>query len=134
MNKRKQAGMSAYVLVLLLAVSGFLLKCAFAVVPLYSENYYIAAALRSLAENHPTDLAKITKAQAKRELSKIYMLNNVRSEGAQALVVDKSKEATLIIVEYEARVPIIGNIDAVLSFKNVLDSSSPDECCSVKEE
>lgn len=134
MNKNKQAGMSLYALLIILLVAGFFMLLGFKLVPAYAENMYIRSALKSLAEEHSTELAQMNKGKIRTELSRFYMLNNVRSDGAKALEIDRQKERTLIIVAYEVRVPIIGNVDAVMSFNNVLDSSKPEECCSVDEE
>jgi hypothetical protein len=57
----------------------------------------------------------------------------VRGEAAKALNVERRQEKTIISVNYETRIPFLANIDVVVKFDNVLDSSRPDECCSVSE-
>ncbi|BFM20356.1 hypothetical protein R50076_14050 [Gilvimarinus japonicus] len=106
--------------------------CAFKVVPIYAENYYITAGLKTLAEDNP-DLSKMSTNDIKKAMNRYYTINNVRSEGAKQLEVVRNSRNLLVINEYESRVPLLANIDVVVSFKNVLDSDRPDECCKAAE-
>lgn len=134
MSLKRQQGMNTALLLFVLVMCGFLLTCFFKLGPAYLDNKYITDALRNLAENHPDDLKELSKSTIQSELQKYYTINNVRGEAAQSLTVDRTKEKTLISVNYETRVPLLANIDVVMKFNNVLDSSQPDKCCSVEEE
>lgn len=134
MTYRTQKGISSGLLLFVLAMCGFLLTCFFKLGPSYLDNSYITDALKSLAENHQDDLKTLSKSAIRSELGKYYSINNVRGDAAKALEVDRQKEKTLISVSYEVRVPLIFNIDAVMKFDNVLDSSNPEACCTVSEE
>lgn len=134
MNKNKQAGMNSLMLLFVLVSFGFFLTCLFKVGPAYLDNRFIVSALRALAEQHPQDLAVLSKSTIRQELDKFYMLNNVRGDAAKALEVERRQEKTIIKVAYETRIPFIANLDVVVKFNNVLDSSRPDECCSASEE
>ena len=125
--------MNSLLLLFVLASFGFFLTCFFKVGPAYLDNHYIVAALRDLAEEHPDDLAHLSKSTIRQELSKFYTINNVRGEAAKSLEVERKQDKTIISVAYETRVPFIANIDVVIKFNNVLDSSRPDECCSVSD-
>lgn len=133
MNRTKQAGMHKLLLLLIVLVVGTVLWCVIKIAPAYVDNMYIVEALRSIAENHPDDLHVLPKSQIRQELSKFYTVNNVRGEAAKALEIERLKEKTLISISYETRIALFYNIDAVLRFNNVLDSSQPEECCSVQE-
>lgn len=133
MNRSKQKGINTLLLLFILVMSGFLLLCFFKLGPAYLDNRYVVEALKTLAQNHPDDLQLLTRSQISSELSKFYMLNNVRGEITNTLDIDRQKEKTLISVSYEVRTPLIANVDAVIKFNNVLDSSQPDECCSASE-
>jgi hypothetical protein len=128
----KQSGLSAISLLLVLVIAAFLMLCAFKVVPIYAENYYITAGLKTLAEDNP-DLSKMSTNDIKKAMNRYYTINNVRSEGAKQLEVVRNSRNLLVINEYESRVPLLANIDVVVSFKNVLDSDRPDECCKAAE-
>lgn len=133
-TKSTQKGMSTLLLLFVLVCFGLILTCFFRLGPTYLDNYYIRDALRSLAEDHPEDLTELSKETIRKELSEYYSINNVRGEAAKALEVERKKDKTLIMVNYEVRVPLLGNVDAVVKFENVLDSSQPDECCDPPEQ
>lgn len=134
MSLKKQLGMNTGLLLFVLVMCGFLLTCFFKLGPAYLDNKYITDALRSLAESHPEDLKELSKSNVRNELNKYYMINNVRGEAANNLEVERFKEKTLISVNYEVRVPLLANIDVVMKFDNVLDSSKPEECCKPEKE
>lgn len=133
MSLKKQAGMNLGLLLFVLLMCGFLLTCFFKLGPAYLDNMYITDALKKLAENHPEDLKDLSKSSIRSELDKYYIINNVRGDAAMALEVERLKEKTIISVSYEVRVPLLANVDAVMKFDNVLDSSQPDECCKAQE-
>lgn len=133
MNKNSQAGMSSLGLLFVLLIGAFALTCFFKLGPVYLDNWHISGALKSMGEQHATNLHQMSKDNIRSELSKFYTINNIRGEAAKALEVKRQKEYTLVIVAYEVRVPMFANIDVVLSFNNVLDSRNPDECCTPSE-
>lgn len=133
MGRSKQYGMNSLLMIFVLVMLGFILTCLFKLGPAYLDNYYIKDALRNLAEDHPDDLATLPKDTIRRELGNYYLINNVRGESANALEVERKANKSVISVNYEVRVPLIANVDAVIKFVNVLDSSRPDECCDAPE-
>lgn len=133
MNKNKQLGMNSLLLLFVLASFGFFLTCFFKLGPAYLDNYYIVDALKSLAEDHPEDLKDLSRDTIRQELSKYYTINNVRGEAAKALEIERKQDRTIITIAYENRIPFISNVDVVVKFNNVLDSSQPDKCCSSSE-
>lgn len=133
MNRSKQKGINTLLLLFVLSMAGFLLLCFFKLGPAYMDNQYVVEALESLAESHPDDLHLLTKTQINSELSKFYTINNVRGEITKSLEVERMRDKALISISYEVRVPLLANIDVVMNFDNVLDSSKPDECCKPSE-
>lgn len=133
MNKNKQAGMNSLLLLFVLASLGFFLTCFFKIGPAYLDNRYIVSALKSLAKDHPDDLAQLSRETIRQELSKFYTINNVRGDAAKALEIERRQDKTIITIAYETRISFLANIDVVVKFNNVLDSSRPDECCSASD-
>lgn len=133
MNKNKQIGIGGLGLLVVLLIAAFVLTCFFKLGPVYLDNWHIRGALKSMGEKHSTNLQQMSKESIRSELTKFYTINNIRDEAAKALEVKRQKEYTLLIVAYEVRVPMFANIDAVLSFNNVLDSRNPEECCTPSE-
>ena len=123
----KQQGISALSLLIVLLVSGFFLNCAIRLIPVYIDNMTVRSALTNLAED--PELSTMRKAEIRRRLNKQFDVNNVKDEAAQAVSIEKKVATTLININYEERVNIIANIDAVVTFKNQLDTNNPDLCC-----
>ena len=135
MNIRSQKGLSTESMLLIALVAIFAVTLFLKFFDFYYEDHLVRKGLQKLARDHPTDLAELSKSKIKGEMSKFYTLNGVRGkEVTEALDVDRKKETTLIIIAYEVRAPLFWNIDAVLKFNNVLDTSKPDECCSPPKE
>ncbi len=126
---KRQHGISMPLLVLIIAIGGFFLLCAFRLVPVYVENRYVVAALNSLGDN-PEELHTMSARQIRQELQRFYQINNVNSPGpTQNIDVDKRSASTVVNINYETRVPLLWNIDFMVSFENQLDSARPNACC-----
>ena len=127
----RQRGFSAPGVIFVLLVATFAAKVAYVVAPPIYDNYLVQNALKDLAERHAEGLKEVGKSTVSSDLSKFYSLNGVRSSVIlSALEVERLKERTLIKVDYEIRTPFMGNAEVVMVFKNHLDSSKPDECCT----
>lgn len=126
---KRQRGLGMLQWALVIAIAGFFLLFAFKVVPLYAENRYVESALRSLVASGDK-LEEMTNAEITKKLNNFYMINNVRSEGpTNNIKIEREAERALVTIDYETRVPLMYNIDLVLSFKNHLDSTKPTQCC-----
>lgn len=131
--KSYQTGAAPLKVMLILVVGAFFLLCAFTLIPLYAENHFITTGLKSIAGNGE-ELAKMKKRQIRTKLYRYYDLNNVRSEGAREIKITRTSGGVIVQNKYESRVPLFGNIDVVVNFNNVLDSTRMDECCQAPEE
>lgn len=124
----QQRGLTMISWVFVLAVLAFCGIFGFAVVPMYAENVYVVNALKSLAEPG-VNLAEMSDAEINKKLQNFYMVNNVRSDGAQNIVIDRKSKALLITIDYENRANLFWNIDVVTRFQNHLDADHPKLCC-----
>lgn len=125
---KHQAGLTMVSWIFVLAIVAFCGMFAFAVVPMYAENIYVVKALKNLAEPN-NNLSEMSNAEINKRLQNFYMINNVRSEGAQNIVIDRKSKNLLITIDYENRVNLFYNIDIVTSFQNHLDADNPNLCC-----
>ena len=123
----KQRGLSAVSLLIVLLVSAFFLNCAIRLIPLYVDNMTVRSALNSLAKE-PT-LSTMRKSQLKRKVNDYFNVNNMQDNLSQSISIEETPKTVLVNVNYEERVSIIFNIDAVVVFKNQLDVNNPDLCC-----
>ncbi len=128
-----QRGMSSLGWLSVLAIGGFIMLCVFRLTPAYMEDRYIQEALRSLADENG-EIQDMTNGEIRKKLSSFYMVNNIRSQSAKDIKIERKRDQILVKMEYEVRVPIMANVSAVMSFNNVWDSRRPYECCKPQSE
>ncbi len=131
--KQRQYGMSMSGWLFVILVLGITFTIVAKLAPLYAENRYVVEALKSLGET-PNGFESMTNREIEQKIYKFYTINGVRSEGAANIEIDRQTNKVLVSVNYEVRVPMFYNVDAVVSFNNVLDSKFPGECCSPRAE
>lgn len=121
MKHNKQQGLSALGLLIILAIGGFFLTIATRVGPLFLDNSFVNAALQSL-ENE--SVHTLTDRQIRRKLSDYFTVNNVRDVSVKDLVIERKKTATTVRLDYERRINFLANVDVVVVFENVYDTSA----------
>lgn len=88
--------------------------------PNYVQNYQIKDALQEVIKQ------AVAKKSSKEEIQDLFMrqlqVNDIRGMDFKNLVSERQKDKLFITFNYESRVHIIGNIDAVLVFKNRVES------------
>jgi len=125
---QSQQGLTLISWIFVLIIVAFCGIFAFRVVPMYSENVYVQNALKSLAEPG-TKVSEMSDSEIRKKLSNFYSVNNVRSEGAQDIVIERKSNSVIVKIDYEARANLFYNIDIVMSFQNHLDGDQPNLCC-----
>ena len=125
---QQQRGLTLISWIFVAAILAFCGMFAFAVVPMYAENMYVVKALKSLAEPG-AQVNEMSDAEIKKKLQNFYMVNNVRSDGPQNILIDRKSKNLLIKIDYEIRTNLFYNIDIVTSFQNHLDGDQPALCC-----
>ena len=128
MSIKRQQGLSSTGWLFVIAVFGAILTIVAKLAPFYLDNRVVVATLNTLAED--SAFPSMAPNQVRSKLQKTFTINAIRGKPLQALKVTKKKNVMLVTVAYEERVNIVFNIDAVLTFNNVLDSTRPEECCS----
>ena len=130
-TRTRQQGLSALGWLLVIMVAGFALLCAFRVAPPYFDNIYVKDALKSLIEleNPSTGFDNVTNEAIKKHLGNYFLINNVRGEATRAIEIERTRRKFLVNINYEVRVPLIYNIDVVMTFANQFDSAQPEACC-----
>ena len=121
MRQRKQRGLSALGILLVLTIAGFFLTIATTIGPLYLDNSFVNAALQSLA-NEP--IHKLSDSKIRRRLQNSFTINNIRDVNAKDTVIERKKTATTVSLDYERRVNLLANVDVVVVFKNTYDTSA----------
>lgn len=125
---RQQGGLTLISWIFVVAILAFCGMFGFAVVPMYAENMYVVNALKTLAEPG-AQVNEMSDSEIKKRIQNFYLVNNVRSDGPQNIVIDRKSKNLLIKIDYEIRTNLFYNIDVVTSFQNHLDGDHPSQCC-----
>ncbi|MFZ5638422.1 MAG: DUF4845 domain-containing protein [Pseudomonadota bacterium] len=112
--RRNQSGMTLISFVVVAAVVGFFLFIGMKLFPMYQEFFAVKSAMKGLANE--AGIANEQPAQIKEKFFKrlyISYSNNVRPEHVK---IENKGNGQIMYVNYEVRVPLLYNIDAVGKF------------------
>ncbi len=112
--RRNQSGMTLISFVVVAAVVGFFLFIGMKLFPMYQEFFAVKSAMKGLANE--AGIANEQPAQIKEKFFKrlyISYSNNVRPEHVK---VENKGNGQVMYVNYEVRVPLVYNIDAIGKF------------------
>ena len=111
-SKKSQAGMTFISIVALLVLVGFVLMSVVKVLPGYLESFKVASALTNLTEK--PNIASSSNREIKDMLLKKLQVDDVESVTSDHIKIESGKTERTVSIEYEYRVNIISNIDAVV--------------------
>ena len=101
--------------ILVLVVIAFFATIVIKLSPVYIEHYKVDSVLNTL-KSEPM-LMNATDASIRSGLAKRFDVNDVEHVSADDVVIDRTKgKVSGLSVDYEVRVPLIGNVDAVAKF------------------
>ncbi|MDX1253470.1 MAG: DUF4845 domain-containing protein [Gammaproteobacteria bacterium] len=115
-NHKKQRGLTAIGFVLLLGLIAFFAALAIKLAPLYLENFEVSSVLKSVAQE--SDIGSKSVADIKDSIMKKLSINDVSRVTKDDIEVSKEDGKLRVTISYEARVPMVGNIDIVANFKD----------------
>jgi len=111
--------MTAIGWIIVLGLIGFFVLLALRLTPGYLEYFSVASAIESL-EKEP-EIGSKTTAEIRSMLDKRFSVNDVTSISGRDVKVESQGGRMRISVDYEKRVPVLGNIDAVATFKKEVE-------------
>lgn len=119
MNIKKQQGMGGLgiLMAVILVVSAMLL--AMKLVPVYINDYAIGNAVESL--NVDDKLYSRGKAEIRDIIRRKLAADYTDDLANDAITIEKNKGVITVDVAYEARVPVIANIDLIASFSHHIE-------------
>jgi len=111
---KSQRGMTAIGWLVVLGLIGFFVLLALRMTPSYLESFTIYSAMESLQEE--PGMANNTPQDIRKMLGKRFDINDVKSITAKDVDVENLGNAFLVSVDYEVRMPVLGNVDVVMTF------------------
>lgn len=122
MELKKQRGMAMISWLVVMVVLGFFALVLIRLLPVYVDDYGVKNVIKSLSE----DSALIAQNQSadsmvtavKTSLAKRFVVNNIKNISVHDVEVSSTTQGIEVHLEYESRVPILFNIDAVVHFEH----------------
>lgn len=124
-----QRGMSSLGWLLTILVGGFFLTCALKLGPVYGDNFLIRDALKSIPIGNNRASPELTESDIRNHLNNYFTINAIRDVPRDAISIQRKADSVVVDINYERRIPLLYNIDVVLTFTNQFDSRRPDDCC-----
>jgi hypothetical protein len=119
---KKQKGASAPIVMVFLLMLSVILTLAFKLYPPIFEHWQVESVVESFVDDN--DVTEISVNEIKKRFNKRLAVNNVRSfKSNESLFVTNDDGLLIIEVDYEVRVPIYRNIDAIMTFNKAFEKT-----------
>lgn len=113
MYKKNQYGVGLIGALGLLGLLAVVVLLAVRLVPVYLEAFNVGSSVESLAHEQ---IAELADDEIKDRLMKRLNINAVSNVKKSDIIVNRDGNEITVAVRYEARTPILGNLDAVARF------------------
>jgi len=124
-GRATQSGYTIWQWLIILVVLGLLLNTAAAIGPVYISNFQVRESIKAM-QGEPELASKAINeirlvVERRFDVNRIEAIQAVcRNKEMPCIKIEKSKNTLLIDANYEARVHLLGNVDAVVMFKDNL--------------
>jgi hypothetical protein len=116
----RQRGVGFAGWLILILVFGGLLTVGTKLFPVYMDNNTMASLLDKMAEED--GMAEKPKSEIYKIVGNRFKLNNIRNfDVDRSIQVNRGKNGTSVILDYEVRVPVIANLDLIASFNKEVE-------------
>jgi len=107
---------SIYTTMIMVALLGFVLLSALKVAPAYLDNNVIINTMDGISSNN--DIAAMSIGDIRTSLMRTLNTNRIEGFDASNVVVAREGAEEYIDINYETRVTLFYNIDAIVKFEN----------------
>lgn len=115
--RSRQQGMSIPGMLVVAAMVGFFIMCVLRMAPHYFEYLSVREIITKIAQEHNPEEEDI--ADIRRRIATVFNTNQIYDLQPKDVEVYRKDGRTFIDARYEARVPIMGNVDAVMNFDDL---------------
>ena len=113
----QQRGMSIPSMLVVMAMVGFFIMCVIRLGPRYLEYLSIREIVTSIAQEYNPEEQDL--GDIRRRVESMFNTNQIYDLNPKDVEVFHEKGKTYIDANYEVRVPMVGNIDAVMYFDDL---------------
>ncbi|WP_027857917.1 DUF4845 domain-containing protein [Marinobacterium jannaschii] len=122
-NAGREKGASTLSILIVLIVAGFLFSIAFKLYPAYWDYYLIDSVLTDVIQDQ--DELKKTNSTMKRDLQRKFRINAVKLPQQDSIVFERERGVVRFNLNYEVRVPMFYNVDALVKFEKKYEAIAP---------
>lgn len=115
--RQRQGGMSLLGMLAIAVMVGFFVMAGIRMAPSYFEYMAVRDVIKGVALEHDSDTESI--ADIRRKIATLFNTNQIYGLKPGDVEVYREDGRTWIDARYEARVPLVANIDAVISFDDL---------------
>ncbi len=116
--KQRGIGFAGWLIVIL--VVGGVISVGTKLFPLYMDNNTISGLLDKMALE--SDMNLKSKSEIYKLMENRMKMNNIRNfDVEENLSVVRTKDGTSLVLDYEERVPVVGNVDLIVSFSKEVE-------------
>ena len=119
-NLLKQKGASTPLVIIFLAMSAVILTIFFKLYPPFYEHWQLEHVMESFKDE--TDIADVPLHELETRFDKRLVTNSIRDFNSKdSVFISKEDGVFSIELDYEVRIPMYRNIDAVVKFHNIFN-------------
>lgn len=122
-TRKQQTGASFFSVLIVLIVAGFFFSVAFKLYPSYMDFNTIDSVLTQVSTDR--DELKKSVGSIKLDLSKKFRINQVKLPNKDSLIITKKEGVIRFTLDYEIRVPMFYNVDAMVKFEKQYEAIAP---------
>jgi len=119
----RERGASTLSILVTLIVAGFLFSIAFKLYPAYWDYYLIDSVLSEVIQDQ--DELKKSNSMMKRDLQRKFRINAVKLPQQDSIVFERERGVVRFNLNYEVRVPMFYNVDALVKFEKKYEAIAP---------
>ena len=126
-SKKRQQGVTTWEAALYVFVFMFVLTMGVKLGPVYIEDHNIASAIEGVHESvgGGNEAYDLTSGDVRSRLSKFFQVSMLPGELLKEVNVSREGGRVWLKLEYERRIPFVGNVDVVVRFSHEVDLSEP---------
>lgn len=117
-NRQRQAGMSIPGMLAVAIMVGFFIMCIIRMAPPYTEYLSVKDIIEQVVMEYEPETQSI--GQIRRRISNLFNTNQIYELNPKDVDVYRKDGKTFIDARYEVRIPVMGRIDAVLKFDDLI--------------
>lgn len=115
-----QRGASPFIMLLFVAMLAFFVTIIFKLAPPYYDFWQIKEVMESFAEE--PDLAELKAKEVESRFDKRLIVSNIRDfDRKENVTITTSDQVLTIDLEYEVRINMFRNVDAVIAFTHTVE-------------